>query len=94
MDEINIKRLLEEFRVNKKVIEELRISFDIESILEVAFKEKMYDVILEIFKPIELDGEIKIYFDVFTYLSRVGLHKFIDRFKIPDNEKDSIKKSI
>lgn len=94
MDESNIKRLLEEFRVNKKVIEELRISYDIQSILEVAFKEKMYDVILEIFKPIELDGEIKIYFDVFTYLSGVGLHEFIDMFKIPDNEKDSIKKSI
>lgn len=94
MDKINIKRLLEEFRGNKKVIEDLRASFDIESILEVAFKEKMYDVILEIFKPIELDGEIKIYFDVFTYLSSVGLHEFIDRFEIPDNEKEGIKKSI
>jgi hypothetical protein len=94
MDEINIKRLLEEFRVNKKAIEKLRSLYDINSILEVAFKEKMYDVILELFKPIEIDGEIKIYFDIFTYISGFGLFNFIDRFDVSDNEKDKIIKSI
>ena len=33
MDEANIKKLLEEFRINKKVIEQLSKSYDIETIL-------------------------------------------------------------
>ena len=96
MNESNIKKLLEEFRVNKKVIEQLKVSFDIESILNVAFKEKMYDVILELFKPVELDGEIKMFFDIFSYLSpiSVGLPNFINKFDISDNEKDNIKNLI
>lgn len=96
MDEINIKKLLEEFRVNKKVIEQLRASFDIDSILEVAFKEKMYDVILGLFKPVESDGKVKMYFDIFSFLSPIsaGLPNFIDKFDVSESEKDNIIKLI
>lgn len=96
MAEKSIKKLLEEFRTNKKVIEQLKASFTIDAILDVAFKEKMYDVILELFKPIELEGEIKMYFDIFSYLSPIsmGLPNFIDRFDVSQKEKDNIIKLI
>ena len=68
MKELEIKKMLEIFRSDKSIIEKLS-NYDLDSILDVAFKEKMYDIILELFKPIEVNGKVKIYFDIFTYIS-------------------------
>ena len=67
MDEANIKKLLEEFRINKKVIEQLSI-----------------------------DNEMKMYFDIFTYLSPIEMKLpiFIERFDLPEIEKEKILKLI
>ena len=96
MDEADIKKLLEEFRINKKVIEQLSKSYDEDTILNVAFKEKMYDIILELFSPISIDNEIKMYFDIFTYLSPIEMQLpiFIERFDLPEIKKEKILKLI
>jgi hypothetical protein len=97
MDEVAIKKKLEEFRVNKKAIEQIdflskRHGFD--AILNIAFKNEMFDVIFDLFKPIEIDNEIRIYFDLFTYLSLAGLENFIEKFHASEGELEKIINSI
>lgn len=97
MNEVDIKKKLEEFRVNKKAIEQICFlcrSCGLDVILNVAFKYEMYDVVLDLFQPMEIDGEIKMYFDLFTYLSESSLSSFIERFPVSDIEKENIIHSI
>lgn len=54
----------------------------------------MYDVVLDLFKPIEIGDEIKMYFDIFTYLSESGLENFIERFHASEGELENIINSI
>ena len=60
-----IKQLLIEIKSDKTKILELE-KFSIERIIKIAFKEKLYDSLITIFKPIVIDGNVKIYFDAFS----------------------------
>ena len=60
-----IKQLLIEIENDKTKILELE-KFSIERIIKVALKEKLYDSLITIFKPIVIDGNVKIYFDAFS----------------------------
>ena len=97
MDEVAIKKKLEEFRVNKKTIEQIDFLSKIhglDTVLNIAFKNEMFDVIFDLFKPIEIDNEIRIYFDLFTYLSLAGLENFIEKFHASEGELEKIINSI
>ncbi len=90
-----IRDLLKEFQRDNKAIIELS-KYDIDLILNVAFELKMYDVILDLFKPLEIDGEVIMFFDIFSYLSPLNnnLAPFLNRFDVSDEEKEKIVKSF
>ena len=93
MKELEIKKMLEIFRFDKSIIEKLS-NYNLDSILDVAFKEKMYDIILELFKPIEINGKVKIYFDIFTYISEPKNSKSFFRRFAAFAEKEKIEEEI
>lgn len=61
----NIKRLLCEVNSDITKIEELE-KYGAQKVVEIALKEKLYDSLLVIFKPITINGITKIYFDPFS----------------------------
>ena len=58
-----LKTKLEQFRDNKNIIEELSTKYSIAEILSTATKNNMDDVIINLFQPIEINGEYKQFFD-------------------------------
>ena len=63
-----IKALLERFREDKTVIEELYSNYYINEIINVAIINNMNDVIVSLFQPIEINGEYEQFFDYYSVL--------------------------
>ena len=60
-----IKILLERFRTDKTTIKVLS-KYPIGEILQVAIKNNMNDIIIELFQPIEINGEYKQFYDYYS----------------------------
>ena len=67
-----IKMLLERFRADKTIIKELSSKYSIGEILNVAIKNNMNDIIIELFQPIEINGEYKQFYDYYSITSEDG----------------------
>lgn len=63
-----LKKKLEQFRDNKNIIEELSTKYSITEILSTATKNNMDDVIINLFQPIEINGEYKQFFDYYSVM--------------------------
>lgn len=60
-----LKKLLEKFREDKTIIKEIS-KYNINEILSVTVKNNMKDVLIDLFQPIEIDGEYKQFYDYYS----------------------------
>ncbi len=61
-----LKKLLQKLKDDKTVIKEISSNYSILEILKVAVKEKMYDELVIIFHPIEINGELIQFYDYYS----------------------------
>jgi len=68
LNENETKTLLERFREDKTVIEELSSKSSIATILSTAIKNNMNDIIIDLFQPIQINGEYKQIYDYYSVI--------------------------
>lgn len=68
-----IKLLLERFSKDKTIIQELQSKYSINDILSVAIKNKMNDIIVALFQPIEINGEYEQFYDYYSVIDTYGI---------------------
>lgn len=89
-----LKDLLNKFRTNRSLIEKIYNNYSLEEIIEVALKNQMYDVFIEVFKPIEVGNTVRIYYDYFSYVDTGSRFDFYKEFSVPDDVKKKIEEEM
>ena len=93
----NFLNLLKKFKTDKSVIKELS-KYNLDTIMNVIIEEKLYDLIPELSKPIEIDGELQIFFDLFSYINEkhgyLSADNFVENLDLSKEEKEKLVEDI
>lgn len=82
-----LKELLEKFRRDKTIIVEIYSKYNINEIIKIAIENNMDDVIIDLFQPIEINGEYEQFYDYYSVLN-TGYIEYNDMEHLKNMKKD------